>query len=67
MNIEQLSSKFKLEFDHLIFQSALHNHSKEKIEKSFNELKEGYLSLVKEEDKKLAENLLNRYESKLKA
>lgn len=65
MNLEHLSSKLRLDIDHLLWQQRSQHLSPEQFRERFNRLARGYCSLVTEPDRAEVQRLIDSYKASL--
>ncbi|WP_207063079.1 hypothetical protein [Motiliproteus sp. SC1-56] len=65
MNLEHLSSKLRLDIDHLAYQARTQHLSQAQYRQRFDSLARGYCSLVGEDDLPKVQQLVQRYEQRL--
>ena len=62
MNLEHLSSKMRLDMDHLHYEVRTQHLNDQQLRERFNYLAEGYCSLVGEEDLASVKKMVNHYQ-----
>ncbi len=62
MNLEHLSSKLRLDMDHLQWEARTQHLSSQQFRDRFNNLAEGYCSLVTDEDLSSVQEMVHHWE-----
>ncbi|WP_210395384.1 hypothetical protein [Motiliproteus sediminis] len=65
MNLEHLSSKLRLDIDHLLWQQRTQHLTPDQFRERFNTIARGYCSLVPQQDRAEVQQLVERYKASL--